>query len=287
MEHFKSPYAADELTSSRFIENLRFFEGMLRRSQRHPYYAHPFMTLVDGMLPSREAVSFVLKSIYKVVTPFTALLCSLGGRAPDLRSRFALMDNIYEEMGRGDLTAAHPNLYLKMLTSIGITPKAAEEERTLPVIRRMNDHLREVVDARSFGVACAVLASVEAVIPPLFPILSRMSLKAFPDLDRAFFDRHGPRDEGHSEDAAMLFAVTADPADFALVDQEVMLDLDYRAELLDEWMLALQRGNYVWSAVTERPRASERPHVRRGSVRPSRAPTNPPPPLRPSVLPIG
>lgn len=244
------------------------------------------MSAVDEMTPSRDAVSFVLKSIYKIVSPFTGLLCSLGGRAPDLQSRFALMDNIYEEMGRGDLESAHPNLYLKMLASIGVTPLEAEGERTLPIVGRMNAHLREVVDRRSFAVACAVLASVEAVIPPLFPILSRMSLKAFPELDRTFFDRHGPRDEGHSDDAAMLFAVTADPADFELVNAEVELDLEYRAELLDEWMAAIERGNYVWSAVSERPPAmSERPRSARQD-RPSRAPSmRPGPTRRPSIPP--
>lgn len=284
MEHFKSPYATHDFETSRILENQRFFEAMLDRTRAHRYYSHPFMFAVDDLTPSREAVSFVLLSIYKLVVPFTGLLCSLGGRAPDLRSRFALMDNIYEEMGRGDLLEAHPNLYLKMLTSIGITPNDADAERTLPIIRRVNEHLRDVVDRRNFAIGCAVLASAEAVIPPLFPVLARAAHKTFPDIDRSFFDRHGPRDAGHSDDAAMLFAVTADPSDFATVDAEVNIDLDYRAELLDEWMAALQRGHYIWSAVSEQPSASERP-VRRGSVRPSRVPSVRPPVHRPSVPP--
>jgi pyrroloquinoline-quinone synthase len=284
VEHFKSPYAPSDFGSSRIFENQRFFEEMLDRSKGHRYYSHPFMFAVDELTPSREAVAFVLTSIYKLVSPFTGLLCSLGGRAPDLRSRFALMDNIYEEMGRGDLGEAHPNLYLKMLSSIGITEVGAETERTLPIIRRLNEHLREVVDQRSFAVGCAVLASAEAVIPPLFPVLSRVSFRTFPELDRTFFDRHGPRDAGHSDDAAMLFSVTADPADFATVNAEVQLDLDYRAELLDEWMSALQRGHYIWSGVSERPASSDRA-ARRGSVRPSRVPSVRPPAHRPSVPP--
>jgi pyrroloquinoline quinone (PQQ) biosynthesis protein C len=288
VEHFKSPYGPGDFVSSRIVENQKFFDEMLQRSKGHRYYSHPFMSALEDMTPSRDAVTFVLTSIYKIVVPFTGLLCSLGGRAPDLRSRFALMDNIYEEMGCGDLNAAHPNLYLKMLTSIGISPNDADGERTLPTVRRMNEHLREVVDRRNFAVACAVLASAEAVIPPLFPVLSKIATRAFPDIDRTFFDRHGPRDEGHSDDAAMLFAVTADSSDFATVLAEVDVDLDFRAELLDEWLLAVRRGGYVGSAISERPprMASDRP-MRRGSIRPPRVPSVRPPAHRPSVPPPG
>lgn len=50
---------------------------------------------------------------------------------------------------------------------------------------------------------------------------------------------YGPRDEGHSSDAAMLFAVSAAPSYYAAVEAEVKLDLDYRSELFDAWMSAL------------------------------------------------
>lgn len=249
---------------------------MLDRSKRHRFYSHPFMTAFGDVTPSREVVSFILTSFYKVVSPFTGVLCSLSGRAPDLRTRFALMDNIYEEMGRGDLSAAHPSLYLKMLSSIGVSPNAAESTRTLPAIRRINEHLIEVVERRPFSVACAVLASAEAAIPPTFPVLATIARRAFPDVDMSFFDRHGPRDDEHSDDAAMLFAVSANSTDFATVDAEVKLDLDFRSELFDDWMLAFTAGVPVRSSASTRPPrhyVSERP-PRFVSERPSRIPPN-------------
>ena len=159
-----------------------------------------------------------------------------------------------------------------MLSSIGVTPSAAESARTLSPIRRINEHLREVVERRRFAVACALLASAESTIPPSFPVLARIAQRAFPEVDMTFFDRHGPRDDGHSDDASMLFAVTADNSDFETVDAEVEMDLDFRAELFDEWMLALTRGVPVRSAVGARPPrfASERPGAHRPSVPPPR-----------------
>ena len=241
MEHFTNPFGLGDLSSVRAIENRRFYDEMLGRARQHRFFSHPFLSSFEQS-SSRELVSFVLTTFYGVVSPFTGLLCTLAGQAPNLRSRFALMDNIFEEMGRGDLTAAHPSLYLKMLASIGVGGDAAESMTVLPAIEQINKHLREVVERRHFSIACAVLASAEATIPPSFSVFTRGALNAFPDIDTTFFDRHGRRDQGHSDDAAMLFAVTSDSSHFPAVEAEVMRDLEYRSELFDDWNARRARG---------------------------------------------
>jgi pyrroloquinoline-quinone synthase len=236
MEHFTNPFGPRDIQNRTALTNAHFFEVLLARAGRHPFFAHPFMSMFENADAPRQVVRDVLLSFYKIVTPFTGLLCSLAGRAPDLRSRFALMDNIFEEMGQGQIQAAHPSMYLAMLESIGVHTLLADIAPTLPSIARINGHLREVVEELPFAVGCAVLAAAESTIPPSFPILAAVAQKAFPNVDMAFFDRHGPRDEGHSDDAAMLFAVTGDSAQYELAERHVQLDLDYRCELLDDWM---------------------------------------------------
>jgi pyrroloquinoline quinone (PQQ) biosynthesis protein C len=261
VEHFRNPFAHRDTVSGRVAANREFFDSLLERAKHHRFFSHPILSILRDTTPPRETVSFILTSMYKVVAPFTGLLSALGGKAPDLRSRFALMDNLYEEMGRGNLEAAHPMLYLQMLTSIGIDESAAERQATLRSIQRINEHLLAVVDEQPFPVACAVLAAAEAAIPPLFPVLSSMATAAFGEIDMAFFDRHGGRDVGHCDDAAMLFAVSADASHFAAAERGFMLDLDYRADMLDEWVPAIVRDRP--------PRTSTRP--------PSSRPSAPPP----------
>ncbi len=264
MEHFKSPFSATDLATPDALANQRFFDEVLARAKAHAFYTHPFLSVTGKVVVSRDIAAIVLTSFYKIVSPFTGLLCTLGGRSPDLRTRFALMDNIYEEMGCGDLSDAHPSLYLRMLASIGVSAEAAEAAPTLPSIRRINAHLEEVVKTRPFAVACAVLASAEATIPPSFPVLAAMAKTAFPAVDAAFFERHGPRDEGHSDDAAVLFALNARPSDFALVEEHVARDLSLRVELFDEWLWALTASSAPFRAAT-----SQRPSQIPRSVRPA------------------
>lgn len=294
MEHFSSPFGPSDLARARAVESRRFLDDVLERAKGHRYFAHPFLSSFDGIHPSQELATFVLTSVYQLVSPFTALLCALGGQAPTLRARFALMDNIYEEMGCGDIESAHPSLYLKMLASIGVSEADAESMPVLPAIRRINDHLRQVVELQHFSVACAMLALAEAVIPPTFPVFITVARTAFPHVDMTFFDRHGPRDACHSDDASMLFAMTADSSHFAAVEREVDLALEYRSELFDDWMLAATRSIAASRAfVSERPlrSLSERPprsrpyseRPRPPSARPR--PSSPPPSQQPSVPP--
>jgi pyrroloquinoline quinone (PQQ) biosynthesis protein C len=267
MEHFRNPFALRNTVSGQIAANRAFFDGLLDRGRHHRFFSHAFLSITGDTPQSPEIASFVLTSMYKVVAPFTGLLSTLAGRAPDLRSRFALMDNLYEEMGRGDIEAAHPMLYLQMLRSIGVDERAADGQTTLPSVRRINEHLLAVVEEQPFAVACAVLAAAEAAIPPLFPVLAAMARMAFGEIDMAFFDRHGGRDVGHCEDASMLFAVSADACHFAAAERAFMRDLEYRADMLDEWMPVMVRGT-VRSA-------SERPP--RPSTRPANRPSTPPP----------
>jgi pyrroloquinoline quinone (PQQ) biosynthesis protein C len=269
MEHFKSPFEANDLSSERAIENREFFDGLLCQARSHRLFSHPFLwNACEATLP-RHTMAFILTSFYGIVAPFTGLLCSLGGHAPSLRSRFALMDNIFEEMGCGDLNSAHPRLYLRMLASMGVSEPAAEGFPTLPSVCRINDHLREVVEQRPFSVACAVLASAEATIPATFPALASMARTAFREIDTTFFDRHGVRDEGHSADASMLFSITASRSDFSVAEQDVEIDLEHRSELFDEWISAISEGALdSRSNDAARPLSARPPAPKRQSVPP-------------------
>ena len=62
-----------------------------------------------------------------------------------------------------------------------------------------------------------------------------------------FFERHGSRDEGHAGDASMLFAVSSGEDHFAAAEVEVMLDLDYRTDLNDQWMACFERERVIRS----------------------------------------
>jgi hypothetical protein len=181
----------------------------MARSRGHRFFSHAFLSALDDVSPERDVVAFILTSFYKVVTPFSS---------------------------------ARTTLYLRMLESIGVTETLAETLPELPSIGRINSHLCEVEGQRHVAVASAVLACAESTIPPCLPVLAAMTRRTFRQVDTTFFDLPGVRDEGQGDDASTLFVMSADPAQFAAVETAVGLDLDYRSELLGEWLSAISAG---------------------------------------------
>jgi hypothetical protein len=84
MEHFKNPFGSGDLSSARALENRHFFDELLARAKNHRFFSHPFLS-VFARSSSRELAAYVLTTFYKVVSPFTGLLCALAGQAPNLQ----------------------------------------------------------------------------------------------------------------------------------------------------------------------------------------------------------
>ena len=126
MEHFQCGYAAHELRSDRVRDNFAFVRRLEKSFCGHRLYDHPLnLSLAEGKLDGGP-LRFVLTQMFKMIEPYTAMLALLAGRAPDLRSRHVIFDNLYEEMGRGALASAHPSLWLRFLESIGVpAPRSA------------------------------------------------------------------------------------------------------------------------------------------------------------------
>jgi len=236
MEHFQCGYAAHELGSDRVRDNFAFVRRLEKSFRGHRLYDHPLnLSLAEGKLGGGP-LRFVLTQMFKMIEPYTAMLALLAGRAPDLRSRHVIFDNLYEEMGQGALASAHPSLWLRFLESIGVPTAHARAEAPIGSIARMNARMREAVLIESFPAACAWISFSELPIPNIFGYLVRAVERCFcrVAVDMEFFDRHGVRDEGHAEDTTLLIALHADQGDWPALERESRSALELRAEVWDE-----------------------------------------------------
>jgi pyrroloquinoline quinone (PQQ) biosynthesis protein C len=243
MEHFACAFSRQELDCESVLANRRFVRRLEERLSSHRLYDHPVNCALAAGEHGPEALRFVFVQMLHIIEPYTAMLSLLAGQAPDLRSRHVLFDNLYEEMGRGNIDEAHPMLWRRLLHSIGAGRPEARLEAPLPSIARMNRRMREALLGRRFPVACAWLSFSELPIPNIFGYLVRATDRMFQDLpvDRTFFDRHGIRDEGHAEDAHLLTSLYAAPTDHAAIESEALEALDLRAAVWDEFQARLSR----------------------------------------------
>ncbi len=248
MENINSPYSERELQSPVVQDNLRFLKSIETRVKNHGVFDHRFLKKLSESQYSSEAVLFTLVQIAKMVKPFTGALATLMGQAPDIESRFVLFDNMYEEIGRGDVKQSHPKLYQKMLSSLGIPPTLVDLQETVTSIRILNDALYDAVSRKSFAVGCAWLGyGGELTIPNNFPYLIKATKTAFPDgtVNMEFWGRHGARDQGHSDDATMLLALNMTSEDYAEIEKAVLESLTIRKMIWDEMESYCESGRAI------------------------------------------
>lgn len=236
MEYLESPYTARELRSEAFMANNNFLTSLEKSVGGHAVFDHPFLLKLADNEYSREGVIFVLKQFGKIVMPFTAAICKLMGNAPDVKSRFMLMDNLYEEMGGNNINHCHPILYLKMLDSIGVSKNDLDNTPTISSIRILNDAIYDAVANKSFAIGCAWLGyGGELTIPNNFPYLVDGTKACFgKDVDLDFWGRHGERDQTHSDDATTVLSMNTTPEEHDEIAQSVKDSLNIRAMIWDE-----------------------------------------------------
>lgn len=236
MENMSIPYSIEEQNSLVFLQNKTFLENLELSILTHRVFNHPFLQKFASHSYNTEGTLFVLKQFGKIVMPFTGAICKLMGNAPDIKSRFMLMDNLYEEMGHNNLDTSHPMLYLKMLESLGITKEMLDDTPTISSIRILNNTIYDAVSHGSFAVGCAWLGyGGELTIPNNFPYLVQGIKNSFgTNVNIDFWERHGPRDQAHSDDATTVLCMNCDASNYQELEEAVKDSLNIRAIIWDE-----------------------------------------------------
>lgn len=237
MENMQSPYTQGELNTELVRDNLIFLSELESRIHSHGVFDHPLLqNLADGNYKA-DGLKMVLAEFSKHVGVFTAALSALLGNTPDIKSRFVLFDNLYEEMGRGTYEQSHFRLYISMLESLGIKESELQTYTPLCSVETLNDALMHAVTQKPFIVGLAWLGlGGEVTIPNNFPFLVQALKTCFPTtaVDWQFFDRHGGRDQMHNDDANIILALYMQEEDRALIELEVMKSLRVRKAVWDE-----------------------------------------------------
>jgi hypothetical protein len=236
MEYCEIPYKQEELESDYYQNNDLFLKRLEQEVLGHEVFDHSFLKKLAFGAYSPEGVKFVLTQFGKIVIPFTAAICKLMGNSPDLKSRFMLMDNLYEELGNMKYSQCHPTLYLEMLNSIGIDQKSFEGTNTISSIRILNNTVLDAVSNQSFAIGCAWLGyGGELTIPNNFPYLVEgMKQASFENINMVFWDRHGDRDQEHSDDSTMVLCMNTTSKGYKEIAEAVIDSLTLRAAIWSE-----------------------------------------------------
>jgi hypothetical protein len=235
MESFEGVYSAAELGRETVLANQSFLGRLERRLRGHRSYDHPLALALAAGDHEPDEARFVFAQMLEIIEPYTGLLSLLAERAPDLRSRHLVLEELCEQMGRGRLEQADAMLWRRLLRSMGVEP-GAESCPPLASIARMNARLREQLPGLTFPIACTWVAFGEAPALNLLGYLARTADIAFAGtaVERTYFDRRAKRDTRLAGSAHLLIAVHATPDDHPSIERAAREALDLRAGVFDD-----------------------------------------------------
>lgn len=237
MEHMTMPYDEEILKSDLIQNRIKFITSIEQEVLSHRFLDHElFLNLRDGIY-TKEFVDFFTAQYAKHICVFTKALSNLLGATTDLETRYMLFDNLYEEMGMGRYEECHYTLYGDMLQSMNLSKEYLEALPQLDSIEVLNDALFTATNDVVAGLAWLGIGG-EQTIPNHFPCM-RTAIENTHEketIDWRFFDRHGPRDEMHAEDAKVALAFNMKEGDEKRIVSEATKCLHARAAVCEEFV---------------------------------------------------
>jgi pyrroloquinoline-quinone synthase len=206
-------------------------------TQNHPLWNHEFLVRCrTGQLTLPE-VQVLAVQMYKFSKEFNRILASILSRCPDENAQLVIMDNLFDEMGQGDLNQAHPELFRRFTREIGIADNALAIAPTAPETLNMIATYLDIPHQYGYLAALgAVCFASEGIVSSLYSQLYRGIIGAapFPKESLIFFEVHIHVDDSHAANLARLIeprVTTQEQA--AEVNRAILQAMDARVQFFD------------------------------------------------------
>jgi pyrroloquinoline-quinone synthase len=206
-------------------------------TQNHPLWNHEFLVRCrTGQLTLPE-VQILAVQMYKFSKEFNRILASILSRCPDESAQLVIMDNLFDEMGQGDLNQAHPELFRRFTREIGIADDALAIAPTAPETLNMIATYLDIPHQYGYLAALgAVCFASEGIVSSLYSQIYRGIVGAapFPKESLIFFEVHIHVDDSHAANLAQLIeprVTTQEQA--AEVNRAILQAMDARVQFFD------------------------------------------------------
>ncbi|MDC0713625.1 iron-containing redox enzyme family protein [Stigmatella sp. ncwal1] len=174
------------------------WSGLLPRESLERLDATVFLTRCRQGMAARDVLETFLVQQYHYSRHFTRYLCALLANMTSEADRFALTENLFEEMGLGGMgEIPHSQIYRQMLDAFGLDPSTQPPlAETTALVRGM---LRLCSDAEPLVGLGALCLGAEAIVPHVYQqILTGLLSAGFPERELTFFPLHIEGDDGHA-----------------------------------------------------------------------------------------
>lgn len=126
-----------------------------------------FVALRDGSFAREDFIETQVQFLFAVVF-FSRPMAVLAGRLPRPEQRLALLENVHDEHGEGNLSLSHERTFLALLRAFGVSPDDVDARALWPEVRAFNT----VLGGLCFADDCLTGLAALGIIEDLFSGIS-------------------------------------------------------------------------------------------------------------------
>ena len=140
--------------------SLSLDEAVLSVGEVYAFGAHPYLLWMQAPGTSRAAFRRSQLPFRFAVEAFSQALAAVLARMPVLEQRLALVDNIWEEHGRGSSLRSHKSTFQHYLQALGATATELQSPCSLPVLA-FNQSILNYCLTQAGEAGAALLGTIE------------------------------------------------------------------------------------------------------------------------------
>ena len=201
-----------------------------------PIEQHPFVRALSGGAIEPRRAQEIAVQIFHVVDHVPRLLAALLSNLPDWQRRTPIVENLWEEHGRGREALVHVETYRRFLASIGV---AGDYDPPGLAAIAYNRAVLDLCLHHHFAEGLGALGVIEEIVARVSPLVARYAT-ARAGVGRGeivHFSDHEVLDVKHADELYQL-AATELPRNRARVEQGMRLGHYYHCRLYSD-LLAL------------------------------------------------
>ncbi len=184
-----------------------FHEYLGNITQNHPLWNHPFLERCRTRKLSLQEIRILAVQMYNFCKHFNRILASILSCCPDENAQLVILENLYDEMGQGDLNQSHPELFRRFTRALGMDDKTLATQIITPETHTLiNTYLQIPHKYGYLAAVAAVCYASEGIVSSLYSQLYQ-GINDVANLSKdslIFFELHIDIDDSHAANLAVV-----------------------------------------------------------------------------------
>lgn len=182
-------------------------DSLSKITVNHPLWKHEFLARCRTGKLSLDEVRILAVQMYKFCKEFNRILASALSYCEDDSAQLVILENIFDEMGRGDLNKSHPELFRKFTQALNISDLTLAASTTAPETLNMIETYLAIPRKYGYlGALGAICYASEGIVSSLYTQLYEGIVDAapLPKESLIFFEVHIGIDDSHAANLAKI-----------------------------------------------------------------------------------